>query len=114
MLKASERFCLGVGKPWAQNQSRYWREILRLRVAILGTPQTTENFVIDCLLFSDHTPTPGLVECREFNLVVGSRSSWIKGMSEIIHFAAVMDFCRPQTDNDSPQDGVEWMENGLN
>ncbi|KFZ15053.1 hypothetical protein V501_02909 [Pseudogymnoascus sp. VKM F-4519 (FW-2642)] len=49
----------------------------------------------------------------EFNLVTGSLSSWKKGGSEIIHTAPVMDFYRPQTDNDFPHDGAEWKEKHL-
>ncbi|KAF2267506.1 hypothetical protein CC78DRAFT_457224 [Lojkania enalia] len=43
-----------------------------------------------------------------FNTLYGSLTSWVKGSTELISKAPEINFFRPPTDNDIPQDGWDW------
>ncbi|KAJ3755230.1 glycosyl hydrolases family 2, TIM barrel domain-containing protein [Lentinula raphanica] len=48
-----------------------------------------------------------------FEMTSGHLTSWVKGGKNILCSPPIMDFHRALTDNDRPQDGVQWIEKRL-
>lgn len=78
--------------------------------------QTVTSFTASSMFVTQKDKTlvvSGKESQWSFDMTCGHLVAWVKGGKHILSSPPIMDFYRALTDNDRPQDGVEWIEKRL-